>query len=91
MTTLLTKSEIRQRAFKGQANFMTPEFVSDHLNDDFYIELSSGTGMTGNTIYGVTVVALHPFERRNDLSKMCTTYREADNYIYSILNGESDE
>jgi len=65
-------------------NFMTPELERYGQQGDFVYELSSGQGMTGNTVYGVTVVDLRTKEHRHDLSNMFHSYKEANDYINDL-------
>lgn len=47
------------KAFNGQPNFITPTFVryGSRQNAEYLFEITKGTGMTNNTIYGCTVLA----------------------------------
>ena len=66
-------------------NIMTPEWLGYGWSGDFAYELTKGTGLTNEVIYGVTVVSADRI-RRNDLSKLCHSLSEARTYI-SSLNG----
>ncbi len=89
-------SKASQQAFtdkyNGQGNFMTPTVISYHDNGqiapDTMIELSSGSGMTGNTIFGVTVLkrGINGIDNDHDSSKMFHDRSEALEYIEE-LNG----
>lgn len=54
-----SSSQISQRfwdAFKGNKNFMTPNVIERGQVGNYFYELSQGTGMRSNDIFGVTVI-----------------------------------
>ena len=61
-----TANEIFRSVVKG-TNFMTPNIISHHKIKGGAVELSSGKGFSGSTMYGVTVVKDN--KHNTDLSK----------------------
>lgn len=59
----------RRNPFKGQ-NFMTPEQHGAWLVGDHVVEVSSGTGISGGYIYGVTVADRNG-EKQDELCCCC--------------------
>lgn len=72
-----------------EVNFMTPIFLKDYSNNKFYVELSKGTGITDNTIYGVTVYDLNICEIDTDLSTMVTKLSDAETYILDLMQNRN--
>ncbi len=50
--------EIFYNTFGDSQNFMTPEVVSYQVAGPYAVELSRGTGIWNESIYGVTVLEL---------------------------------
>jgi hypothetical protein len=73
----LTPASPPKGLFKGR-NFMTPEWIGYYKLRVGYAELSEGTGMSGQPIFGVTV---RPEDGR---SRLCFSRIEADDYIRSL-------
>ena len=67
-------------AFKGQ-NFMTPEFLGCYRVSDGYAELSTGSGFTGESIFGVTHSPGVWEDRDFDRSSMFNSKLEAMAFI----------
>lgn len=68
------------RVYDGGRNFMTPNLVKYGKRGRLVYEISSGTGMRQQPIYGVTVLEIDGTER-SDLSTMFQSLREAEAYI----------
>lgn len=86
MTTQSSWNESKQlfdENLKGK-NIMTPDVIRYGVAGRYAYELSSGTGLTREPIYGVTIVLRGSGERRHDLSKMCESLEEAESYISSL-------
>jgi hypothetical protein len=88
----LTVSNVLHAQYGGISNFITPTFCASGARADKRLvwEISSGSGIMGNTIYGVTVVEYDPetawtYSRR-DLSKPFGTREEADKYIADTVS-----
>lgn len=80
--TTLARQTFRD-AFNGQTNFMTPEVLRYGKKGDLFYELSAGTGMHGERIYGVTVITTKG--ERTDLSKGgFDDVLKAEKYITSL-------
>lgn len=71
---------IFHRAFNGQPNFITPDILKRGKRGRMIYEISSGQGLGGGTIYGVTVLELSGLRRR-DLSSCFSDLSEAERYI----------
>lgn len=69
---------------KGE-NVITPIFLKDYSNDKFYVELSKGTGLSGGTVYGITVYDLSVCDIDSDLSTMVTRIDHAEAYILDLM------
>jgi len=90
----LSKREIFNLALTGHAdqapsvNIMTRDFIAiERLADGGVAELCGGRGMTGQPIFGVTVVEQTGDEsavRRQDLSDLFQSRRQAEAHIASL-------
>ena len=49
-------SQIFYRKYKGQRNIMTPKLIRYGHRGNYVYEVSQGTGMKNETIYGLTVI-----------------------------------
>lgn len=78
-THCISVSDVPKGTFKG-SNFMTPHVIAYYKLRKGYAELSEGTGMSRQPIYGVTV---HPDSDRTR-SKLCHSHSEALEYIGSM-------
>lgn len=76
-----TANEIFTSVVKG-SNFMTPNKISYHEIKNGAVELSSGKGFSGNTMYGVTVV--QNSKHNSDLSECFYSEIKAMEYIDSL-------
>ena len=79
---------------KGK-NFMTPNIIEYGNTGNFLYELSEGTGMSGQPIYGVTVLELLDYEteevrRRTDMGQCHDSLEDARDHI-DILEGMAEE
>jgi len=90
----LRKEAIWQKAYNGNANFVTPFLEKFYYRQEkgscMVIELSSGKGfMRNDDIYGVTVVTYNwekgEIKLEQDKSKMCESLKEAKEYIRELL------
>lgn len=68
---------------KGK-NFMTPHILGYYYCGDYAVELSEGTGMEHEPIFGVTVVNTVTAEAEHDLSKMFYSKQEATAYLKEL-------
>jgi len=69
-------------AYNGQTNFMTPEVLRyGWLPDGCAYELSTGTGIGGQPIWGVTIVDPKRPQDRPKRSKCCHSLEEAETHI----------
>lgn len=84
---MMQAEQIREafwRAFRGQVNIMTPDLIRrGPLSNNFCYELAEGQGMSGRTIYGVTVVA-RSGEHFPDQSQCFGSLWSAETYIDDI-------
>ena len=72
-------SEIRAvfaRVYNGAPNFLTPTILDYGKRGDHLFEISTGRGMRGDPIYGVTVLTVTG-ERCRDLSDCFPTHAKA--------------
>lgn len=81
--------------FEGQ-NFMTPTWLGYYRvtveGREAWAELSTGTGITGRTIYGVTVAPSGNFAGRlappfKELSEVFSSKQDALDYIEALAKG----
>ena len=72
----------------GGVNFMTPEILDFHYNDNFIIELSTGASFRGYTPFGVTVIENNEEGEwvRSKLSQCFGSLTSANNFIEELLN-----
>lgn len=86
----LTAAEIIRRQYKGAKNFITPSKLKvGKLNSNVAYELSSGSGIGGGRLYGVTVVSANKYGKTKpqyDLSKPFDNRNEAEAYINRLKN-----
>jgi hypothetical protein len=62
-------------------NFMTPTVSGYWQSGDYQCEVSRGTGIDGNKIYGVTVVNTDKMEHEHSLSKCFDSRAHALAYV----------
>ena len=75
-----TSGAIFNEVVRGK-NIITPDVIGFYQNGDFIMELSEGTGFSGDPVYGVTVVSETYKEHEKDLSQMFHSRKEAINYM----------
>lgn len=73
--------EVFNDKFNGKKNFITPNVLSYSETHNYYIELSQGTGIDGQNIWGITVIEKDSKEHRHDLSNLFHSKQEADRFI----------
>lgn len=77
---LTTIRGIFHRTYNGQPNFLTPDHVQSGKRGRLLYEISSGEGLGGAALYGVTVIELDG-TRRKDLSDCFPSLAEAQAYV----------
>jgi len=85
----LTAQEIIRRQYKGAKNFMTPyKMKMGKINPNVAFELSTGSGLSGNDLFGVTLVAVNPktlkTQSLHDKSEAFGNKNEAEAYINKL-------
>lgn len=78
-----TNGEEFKKVVKGE-NFMTPDVEEYYITGDYTVELSSGAGMDGEKIYGVTVVDTEENQHVHNLSRCLPSKKEALAYIEKL-------
>lgn len=88
--TKMTAQQIFRAAVKGN-NFMTPDIIRyDKLTDNMVVELSEGSGLSSERIFGVSVATANEqdgkieYTYRYDLNKKCDSRAEAEEYIAKL-------
>lgn len=79
-------SEIRavfKRVYNGAPNVLTPTILDYGKRGDHLFEISTGRGMSGDPIYGVTVLTVRG-DRCRDLSDCFSTHAEALAYAKAL-------
>ena len=82
----MTPGQIFRSAVRG-ANIMTPYVMRyQHVGHKIVVELSEGTGLSDDKLYGVTVVRKvdNIWKQDHDTSKCFHDYDEAINYINNL-------
>jgi hypothetical protein len=72
-----------QASIKG-INVMTPEILAYGVSGGFVYELSYGTGIKREPLFGVTILERQTGYHRRDLSKCLSSEDEAMQYIRSL-------
>lgn len=67
-------------------NIMTPNLVSLHSSEYYQVEISSGSGISGQPIYGVTVYDIKAEKILHDISTLVYDLEEAEDLATDILN-----
>ena len=83
----LTTSEVFNKVFKGNPNFITPNFCGYYKGNGYFIELSEGNGMDNKPLYGVTVIKEKDNKYNQDYDK-CDCFKSVENaqsYIDSLI------
>lgn len=76
-----------QAEYNGQPNVMTPTIVRRGSKGRLAYEISSGTGIDHQPIFGFTVIQVGTFgrtERRRDLSKLCQSQGEVERAVKDL-------
>lgn len=76
--------ELFQKVYNGQANFMTPDVLRYGVTSGYAWEISEGTGIGGEPIFGLTVVNVMLGTPNKELSGMYYTFEEAVKKAKSI-------
>ena len=82
----MTPGQIFMSAVRG-VNIMTPHVMRyQHVGNKIVVELSEGTGLSDDKLYGVTVVRKvdNIWKQDHDTSKCFYDYDEANNYINNL-------
>lgn len=86
---VIRHSEKAARAFRGEGyNFMTPDRLGYFEAGGFAVELSRGTGMDNQPIFGVTVRHFDGSRPARDASKLFQDEGHARNYINLLGNDQ---
>jgi len=84
--------EIINLAYKGRRNIMTPKVLGyGKISETLAYEISQGTGLNHEVIYGVTFVRLNKdgsVVPEYDLSKMCWSKKEVKKYIQDVRRSQ---
>ena len=75
------------RFFKGHQNIMTPNVIKYGNKRQFVYEISSGIGMFGDMIYGLTVLEFTKhagIQHRHNLSDMHRSLESAKNAVTEL-------
>lgn len=88
-------SDIFRHHFGFSTNVITPNVVIRQMFGKFAVEISAGTWMDGQKIYGVTVIEQKGHDpadsvRRHDLSTAKWSYEDAMEYAKSLRREEAD-
>ncbi len=76
-----------EKIFKEKFNSnnpLTPTVISYTQNEKYFFELSTGTGIKGEAVFGVTVIEIDRKKHRHDLSEMFFSQKEAQKYIKNL-------
>ncbi len=82
---------VYERQFKNSPNFMTPDILAVKQWGDQVIELSSGTGIENEPIYGVSVWKFNWLRRtlvRTEQSRMVKSLYMAKEYFKTFGDAE---
>lgn len=92
MAEQLTATEIIDREFNNAHNPLTPHRVECMMVGKHAIEIARGLGMSGQPIFGVSVVDYDrpsgKTTRRNDLHDMFQSEQAARDYIATLRDKE---
>lgn len=87
----MTARQIIKKEYGNSKNLMTPNVIRyGKISENVAYELSEGTGLTNNTIYGVSIVMMDEqgnTKREFDLSKKLDSLLEAEGYIGRLREG----
>jgi hypothetical protein len=76
-------NQIFRDAFNGGMNFMTPTVIERRALKDLVYEISEGTGLSSEPIFGVTVLTKQA-EHKHELCKLFYSLEEAKEYVESL-------
>lgn len=86
---------IFKRTYGRQGNFMTPNLIRYGLIAPYMAyELSSGEGINGGQLYGVTVLRSKfgkPIEKMRQISQAFGTLAEAEAHINNLIKEQQNE
>lgn len=74
----------RFREVYKRQNFLTPNVLGYVSKGNLIIEVSTGTGMSGKIMYGITVIDYRGRESIERLNRLCSTWVEVDKYIKEL-------
>ena len=84
----MTAQQAFYKAFNGQRNFLTPNLVRyEEIPGEYFIEISSGSGIYNQKVYGVTILDFN-LKHRTDLSNLFNHLQDAEDYIESLREKE---
>ena len=76
------------RHFKSK-NFMTPDTIGHRSKGNIICEISKGTGIENETIYGVTFLEVNEYNStnrpENDQSGCCNSKKEVEELINKVF------
>lgn len=78
-----TNSKEFKSVIKGK-NLMTPDVLGYYISGNYIVELSQGTGFSGEQIYGVTVINGETMQREFDLDKCFDNKTNAIKHIEGL-------
>lgn len=82
----MNAEQIIRKEYGNSGNFMTPNVIEyGKISRNIAYELSSGTGINYQKIWGVSVVVVKNGKtERSELSKCCHSEKEALDYINEL-------
>jgi len=84
----MTAKQIVKKEYGNSKNFMTPHILRyGMISENVAYELSEGTGIEHETIYGLSVVVIDEAgttTREHSLSKKLDSLEEAERYIEEL-------
>lgn len=75
---------IMRAAYNGQRNIMTPEVLVVGTAGPYAVEVSKGTGIKQEPIYGVTVVNRHTGEPDRELSRCLFSEEQVNEFLRTL-------
>ena len=84
-------ADVFYKVYSGNVNFMTPHildyFKGEGKDKIYYIELSKGTGIFAEYIYGVTVISevSGKFKKEQELNTCFNSKKDALEYIEELI------
>ena len=90
MTNEQIKS-IFEKVYNGKTNFMTPEVVSYHKKGNLILEVSKGSGIYGESIYGATFLKITDTKyEKCDFNECVKSEKEAIKLLKEMAETEED-